>query len=265
MVNYFYQWYTPYQAQRPTIICLHGFTGTSNTFQSLIFSAEYNYLGIDLIGHGNSSVFVHPDEYQMEQVVNKLQSLVQQLGIPTYYLLGYSMGGRVALAWGLQDANVQGIILESASPGLTSQEERNKRIASDNKLARRLLTESLIEFVDFWQELPLFASQKQLPASTQATIRTERMSQQAYGLAMSLYMMGTGQQPSYWQYLETTTPMLLITGEWDQKFQQIAYNMRKKNPRIQIQEVSGAGHCVHIEQSGVFCQIVEDWLKENAK
>ncbi len=215
MVNYFYQWFTPYQAQRPTIICLHGFTGTLNTFQSLTFSADYNYLGIDLIGHGNSSVFVHPDEYRMEKVVDALQSLVQQLGIPTYYLLGYSMGGRVALAWGLQDTNVQGIILESASPGLASQEERNERIASDNRLARRLLTESLREFIDFWQELPLFASQKQLPASIQATIRTERMSQQAYGLAMSLYMMGTGQQPSYWQHLETVTPIFLITGKWD--------------------------------------------------
>lgn len=262
MVEYAYQWFTPYKKEHPTIVCLHGFTGTSNTFQTLKFSEAYNYLGIDLIGHGKTSVFVHPDHYQMTNVIRELQALLQHLAITSYYVLGYSMGGRVALAWGLTDENVKGIILENASPGLTTLPERTTRINKDNRLAQRLLTEPLGDFIDFWQALPLFDSQKQLSPKIQAKIRQERMSQQPYGLAMSLFMMGTGQQPSYWNQLETTIPLLYITGEWDHKFQEIARKMHIQQPAMHIHTVPNAGHCVHVEQPDMFLQLVENWLKE---
>ena len=51
------------------------------------------------------------------------------------------------------------------------------------------------------------------------------MSQQAFGLAMSLYYSGTGTQPSFWQNLaDIQCPFLVLTGEWDEKFFLIAKN-----------------------------------------
>ena len=263
--QYHYEWLTTYLPSQPTVVCLHGFTGTLNTFKSLAFSDKYNYLGIDLIGHGQSESYVHPENYRMEQVVEALRHLLVELAIPSYYLLGYSMGGRVALAWALNDERVQGVILENASPGLLTMEERVERQLKDERLAKRLLTEPLEAFVDFWQDLALFDTQKELSSAIQTKVRQERLSQQNYGLAMSLLMMGTGQQASYWEALEhTEQAMLYVTGTVDHKFQQIGQQMQDRYPNMQLVALDG-GHCVHLENPVAFVSTVEQWLEEQMR
>lgn len=99
--TYFAEWLTPYQPEQPTLVCLHGFTGTGATWQSLAWPATVNVLAVDLIGHGRSPVFVHPTRYRMAQVVVELQALLAAKQIPAYHLLGYSMGGAGGLGLGL--------------------------------------------------------------------------------------------------------------------------------------------------------------------
>ncbi|MBB1078805.1 2-succinyl-6-hydroxy-2,4-cyclohexadiene-1-carboxylate synthase [Limosilactobacillus sp. STM2_1] len=261
-VKYHYQWLNGFNSNRPTIVCLHGFTGTLKTFDGLFPNEKYNFLGIDLIGHGQTSVYVHPIYYRMENVVSKLQELMQLLQIKNYYLLGYSMGGRVALAWAVNDPHVQGLILESARPGIADKHDRQKRRQKDNDLAGKILVQPLEEFVNYWENIPLFASQKQLPLEIRQQIRRQRMGQQKYGLAMSLMMMGTGQQESYWKYLPQNIPVLLIVGELDFKFQKIAQEMKLMAPQMTI-SVLPSGHCVHIEVPSSFSSLVIKWLDNN--
>lgn len=74
--------------------------------------------------------------------------------------------------------------------------------------------------MDYWENLALFASQKVLSPEMKRRIRSERLSQNSHGLAMSLRGMGTGKQPSYWNCLANFTfPVLLITGALDEKFE----------------------------------------------
>lgn len=261
-LQYHYQWLTDYQPHRPTVICLHGFMGTGATFMGL-FSPEqpFNFLAVDLIGHGQTSVYVHPEYYWMTAVIAALQSLTRRLQIDDYYLLGYSMGGRVALAWAINDSRVRGLILESASPGIADPGLRDERSQHDDDLAKQLLTRPLVDFVDRWERLPLFASQKALPPVTRMRIREERLSQQNYGLAMSLMMMGTGRQPNYWPRLPQHVPTLLIVGRLDRKFQAIARQMKQTAPQITITTLNG-GHCVHLEQAAQFAATVCDWLAD---
>lgn len=58
-VNYLYQWYRPYLADLPTLVVLHGFTGTSDSFRP-VFAQEtsFNVLAIDLLGHGLSLIHI---------------------------------------------------------------------------------------------------------------------------------------------------------------------------------------------------------------
>ncbi|MBW9235280.1 alpha/beta fold hydrolase, partial [Leptospira santarosai] len=117
-------------------------------------------------------------------------------------LVGYSMGGRVALAYALTYPEyVRKLVLESASPGIDIEADRLARIAADNQLAMRLESEGLSSFIDFWQDIPLFQSQKKLDEIKLQSIREERMQQTAAGLGNSLKGMGTGRQPSYWSRL----------------------------------------------------------------
>lgn len=71
------------------------------------------------------------------------------------------MGARTALGFALHyPQKVQHLLLESGSPGLATAAERQARICQDHRLAEHLLEEPLVDFIDFWQELPLFQTQK---------------------------------------------------------------------------------------------------------
>ena len=56
-------------------------------------------------------------------------------------------------------------MLESASPGLSTEEEREIRRGNDRKLAKRILENGMEAFVDQWENIPLFESQKRLSAN----------------------------------------------------------------------------------------------------
>lgn len=260
-VKYVYSWQQEYDPSKETIVCLHGFTGTRRTFQ-LIQDPAYNFLSIDLLGHGESSVFVHPWRYQLSEIVKDLSRLIQELEISQCYVLGYSMGARIALAWAIeQPSKLLGVILEAGTPGIVDEQERKKRKESDQRLALSLWCEPLVDFVDFWQNLPLFSSQKKLPKEIQKKIRNERLSQNKFGLAMSLWFMGTGVQKNYWFELENLNlPVLYVVGEQDQKFLAIGNALCQKLPHSTLAVIPDSGHCVHLEQSQAFASKLFQWL-----
>lgn len=262
-VNYAYHWLQPYDDQRPTVVALHGFTGTSNSFVPMFDQQQsYNILAIDLIGHGQTDVYVHPMRYEIPLLVADLAELLAWLEIPRYLLYGYSMGARVALAWTTHfpDA-VVGLIMESGSPGLFTTAERSARVKQDRRLALKLMKEPLATFVEYWQALPLFASQYKLPAEVQERVRHGRLQQAPFGLAMSLAYGGTGTQPCYWDALVNIhCPILYIAGDKDVKFQAIGLRMKEQQPAITYRVVPAAGHCIHLEQPTALLQQINDWF-----
>ncbi|MTD40357.1 2-succinyl-6-hydroxy-2,4-cyclohexadiene-1-carboxylate synthase [Erwinia sp. CPCC 100877] len=266
-VNYYYRWLTPYEAERPTLVCLHGFTGTSQTFVPMFQKQlALNVLAIDLIGHGHTDVYVHPYRYQMSCLCDDLAYLTEALGIFSFALLGYSMGARTALSFACQyPEKVRQLILESGSPGLKTAFERTKRRISDERLAAFIMKHSVEEFVEKWQQLPLFDTQKNLSLADQAAVYQERVSQRQFGLACSLWFMGTGAQASCWEQLsELNMPILAIVGALDSKFQQIARNMQEKQAHLLIESIAQAGHCIHLEQPKAFEQKVLTFLERGS-
>lgn len=267
-INYYYEWFSSYQADRPTLVCLHGFTGTSQTFASVFQDDNtLNILGIDLIGHGKTDYAVHPYRYQLDCLCQDIVLLTENLGLKQFYLLGYSMGARAALGIAhLFPIKVKQLVLESGSPGLNDVSERLIRQRSDERLARYLLSHSIKEFVKKWESLPLFASQRSLPIPIQERVRQERLSQSRFGLACSLWYMGTGVQSSFWDKLTNIKiPVQLIVGEFDYKFIQIAHEMKNKQPSFSVEIIAEAGHCVHLEKPEEFAQASLNFLKGGSR
>src|SRR5699024_12591491 len=64
--------------------------------------------------------------------------------------------------------------------------ERQRRKEADKALAEKILTEGVEAFVDYWEDLPLFGTQKNLPETVQSKIREERLYQTKWGLSMAL-------------------------------------------------------------------------------
>lgn len=253
----------------PPLVCLHGFTGSSKTFESLFDNRQLDFqvIAIDLIGHGQTSVVVDKMYYTFENMCDEVILELKKIGVVYFSLFGYSMGARLALGIASKyPDHISHLILESGSPGLKTTQEQESRRASDEKLALKIEEEGVASFVDFWGNIALFDSQKSLPKKSQEKIRQERLSQQVFGLANSLRFMGTGSQPSFWPKLKEMTleSITLIVGELDSKFITIALEMKRENSKFQFITIKEAGHCVHLEKPDEVYQVINSIMKGGA-
>lgn len=250
---------------RPLVL-LHGFTGSADTWQPFVerFRANHQVISIDLLGHGQSDSPSDPMRYRVERQIDDLTAVLEELKIDDYDLLGYSMGGRLALHLALAHGErVTGLILESASPGIEPAEERASRIQQDESLATMLEREGIDAFVKYWERLPLFASQMSLPAETRQRLRRQRLSSSKIGLAGSLRGFGAGVSEPLWDRLHELPPTLLIAGELDEKYANLARRMGNLIPDSTIAIVPGAGHTVHLEKPDEFADLVTGSLRSN--
>lgn len=246
------------------LLLLHGFTGSSESWRRFLpaWSQRYRTIAVDLLGHGKTEAPTDPARYRMEQAAADLTALLDALEIDSAHVLGYSMGGRLALSLAMSaPQRVRSLILESSSPGLRTQEERAARIRQDEALAQRIEREGLAPFVAYWENLPLFASVRRLPEDVQLALRRQRLANSPAGLAASLRGMGTGAQPSWWEYLhQLPMPVLLIAGEEDEKFVYIARKMHALIPHSRFELAEHAGHIVHVEVPDIFDTMVIKFL-----
>lgn len=252
----------------PATLLLHGFTGSADVWASFTedFPTPGQRVAVDLLGHGRTDAPASPVRYSMSETIADLAALMTELGHETFDLIGYSMGGRIALAFALtHPERVQRLLLESASPGLRTEAERAMRRQSDAALADLILQQGMPAFVDRWEQTPLFASQARLAPEVLERQRVVRLSHQPIGLANSLLGIGTGSQPSYWDELHTLQlPVLLVTGELDEKYTAIAEAMLTILPNARHADVPGAGHTVHLEEPDLYRGILVGFLSGRA-
>jgi 2-succinyl-6-hydroxy-2,4-cyclohexadiene-1-carboxylate synthase len=250
----------------PVLLLMHGFTGSSRSWAGLMAALQETCttLAVDALGHGASDAPDDPARYAMAHVVADTLALLDQLAIDRCALLGYSMGGRMALQLAVAaPQRVRGLILESASPGLRTPAERLARREADAGLARLLDEQGLPAFVARWERLPLWQSQGSLPPDVLAEQRSQRLSNNPWGLAASLRGVGTGAQPSLYDQLATLhMPTLLIAGALDTKYVASAREMHTALTRAGLAIVPDVGHNVHLEAPCTFEHLVRNFMEE---
>ncbi|MEM8723348.1 MAG: 2-succinyl-6-hydroxy-2,4-cyclohexadiene-1-carboxylate synthase [Cyanobacteria bacterium P01_G01_bin.39] len=242
--------------RQPIILILHGFMGSCDDFSAVIAGLEgYCCLVVDLPGHGQTEV-KHDANYQMSNLAQALITLLVTLGIERCWLWGYSLGGRIALYLTIYFPQYfQGVILESASPGLKTQPERDRRIKQDLQLAKQLESGGLSQFIHQWYQNPLFASFVQHPHYQQAL--TNRLNNNSFKLAKSLRWLGLGMQPSLWSFLyNIEIPVVLIVGALDIKFITINQKIYSLCPQATLNIVKNSGHNVHFEQPSTMIKLL---------
>ncbi|MDG6994997.1 MAG: 2-succinyl-6-hydroxy-2,4-cyclohexadiene-1-carboxylate synthase [Nitrososphaerota archaeon] len=250
------------EKEDPTVVLLHGFTGSHQTWERLCkrLSERYFLVVPDLPGHGRSST---APAMSVDQVSDSILESLEDLGISKAGLLGYSMGGRIALNFVTRHQNrVSCLILESVSPGIVEQTDREERRMKDESLAKDIEQFDITWFVDKWENLEIFATQKNLDQDTRLKIRNERLSNTSAGLARSLLNAGTGAMQPMWSDLgKLEIPVLLIVGEKDEKFVSIACEMKAQIARAGCQlKILNGGHAPHLEDYQMFESTVEQFL-----
>jgi len=250
------------------VLLLHGFTGSSQEWGDRIIDGLSSVVGppilLDLPGHGRHSGDVAPWRFTLEAVEAEVTALSRDEPLD---LVGYSMGGRLALAYAVRHPRrVRRLVLESASPGLATEEDRRARRDEDGELATSIERDGVEAFVERWEGLPLFESQRALSGEERSAIRARRLRNHPGSLAASLRGLGTGALPSYWGSLASLRiPVLVLVGGLDRKFVQIGARMAALLPDARLIEVPGAGHAVHLERPDAWLGAVTGFLSRGAR
>ncbi len=248
---------------KPLIMFLHGFMGNTNEFDEAIklLDDNFSYLILDLPGHGKTQVIGGDAYYTMANTAHALINLLDELKIDKCFLVGYSMGGRLALYLTLHfPERFLKVVLESASPGLITATERLERVKRDaqiaKKLRRSLATSDFYNFLLNWYSQPIFGSIKNHPQFDR--MLESRLQNYPIELAKSLQFMGTGSQPTLWEKLpENTIPLLLIAGAYDQKFIDINTEMAQICSVAELKIIHNSGHNTHFENTWEFVQNIK--------
>ena len=210
----------------------------------------------DLPGHG-SAAGVSSSATTMNGTSDVLVKLLDARKIQNTAVVGYSMGGRLALHFALRNRErVDRLVLISASPGLRTEAERLERQKLDHQRATEI-ERDLPGFLDRWYSMPLFRS---LSDETRLRLVQKRAENNPVGLARSLEGMGLGAQPSHWEHLQDIrVPAWAIVGANDPKFVAIANEMAAASS-IKAVILQDASHAIPSERLQALAELLRELL-----
>jgi 2-succinyl-6-hydroxy-2,4-cyclohexadiene-1-carboxylate synthase len=193
----------------------------------------------------------------MEACAADLEMLWDHLGIVRTHLVGYSMGGRLALhVAATRPERILSLLTIGAHGGL-EEEAREGRRRGDEALAQRIEKDGLEAFVNYWSSLPLFAGLERRGPSFTAQVRAERMNNHVAGLAESLRGMGAGAMRPVWDELaQVTCQCTFVAGQLDHGYVASARRLAGSVPKGRVVVVQRAGHTVHQERPDAFARLL---------
>ena len=249
----------------PAILFLHGFLGLGEDWFEMAQDLSRDHFCVlpDLPGHGQSRELSGDQSSDMAATSEAIANLLDDLKIDRVTLLGYSMGGRIALCTALSHAHrVRALVLESASPGIEDDKERIDRAALDDLRAEQIERKGVAAFVEQWYNAPLFDSLHQQPEKL-ASLKQSRLVHDPHALAAALRRFSVGRQPSLWkEIIRLDIPTLVIAGALDKKYCDIANKMAGLLPRCRQITIGGAGHNAHFEQPQEFLARLREFLHD---
>lgn len=167
-------------------------------------------------------------------------------------LVGYSMGGRLALHALLEGGPWDAAVIISANPGIRDSQEASERRASDTVWATQALTRSWDEFLSEWNSQPV------LGGAMRDEREDKKLIQRRREIARSFVDWSVGNQQPLWDRLPgIKIPVLWVAGENDAKFSSIASEAAQVSAHFEVAIAPDCGHRVPWEN--------EAWLAERIR
>ncbi|EGQ7981286.1 2-succinyl-6-hydroxy-2,4-cyclohexadiene-1-carboxylate synthase [Vibrio vulnificus] len=240
----------------PVLVFLHGLLGSAEDWRATQCSLkEYPTLTIDLAGHGQSVGIATSSAAESAQQVATVTE--QQLAQRPCILIGYSMGGRIAMQGLVEHAfaalNLRGALIEGGNFGLVSEHEKQQRWISDSHWAKRFREEPIEQVLADWYQQGVFSS---LNHAQKQTLIAKRSANLGASVAEMLLATSLAKQPNLLPQLQrSSVPLHYVCGEKDTKFQELA-----RQSGLSCSIVDNAGHNVHQEQPSAFADIVRAFI-----
>ena len=173
---------------------------------------------------------------------------------PEAVLLGYSMGGRLALhALLAAPERWKGAIIVSAHPGLEEPEQRHRRLQRDRDWANQARTADWRTFLETWNAQAVFDQAPPSAAQWQLEPRRE-------AIARAFESWSLGHQSHLQERLQACrVPLLWVTGERDPRFTRLAADLVPLLPNAEHVVLSRCGHRIPFEAPGVLAEAIRDF------
>jgi 2-succinyl-6-hydroxy-2,4-cyclohexadiene-1-carboxylate synthase len=180
---------------------------------------------------------------------------------PGAVLVGYSMGGRIALQFALAEPDrLTALVTVGAAAGIDDPAARRARAEADDRLAAWIEEQPIEAVVERWESQPVFAGQ---PPELVEAQRAGRLSHDPARLAALLRTAGQGATQPFWDRLPSlTAPLLALAGERDEPYAAAAQRLAELAPRGRAELIPGAGHAAHLEQPLRVADLVLEQLRE---
>lgn len=255
--------------ESPTILAFHGFGGSGQDFEPV--AKALDHLGLNWIAPRLSAFtprHAHfPDEepYLLrEEFLRSIHQIIKECGVKKLIVMGYSIGGRIALQYTLcHQESVRGLILIGATPGIRDASLMLERRELEEEWIDRIDSEGVVAFQNYWQTLPVVASQVRIPEEIKEAIRNRRRAALPRELIFSLKLFGQGVFPALWDNIsELEIPALLVAGADDEKYLELAQEMQKEMKHGTVEAISSAGHMAHLENTPAFANCCEKFINK---
>ncbi|MBC2887870.1 alpha/beta fold hydrolase [Gordonibacter massiliensis (ex Traore et al. 2017)] len=260
-------------AEVAPVVLLHGFAQSADSWDDVakLLRRRRPVVALDLVGHGGSDRPQDARLFRLDRAADALVAFLEHVAgeraVPSVPVAGYSMGGRVALAAAIEDPRLfAALVLESTGLGPASSEERAAARTRDVANAARLREQGVEAFMDAWERLPLFATQRELPPDVRERLRAGRLANDAEALARSFEEAGQHAMPGRDAVLDclrslrdAEVPVLYLAGALDEKYCALAEHLRESNV-CATRIVEGAGHNVHLEAPEAYVRVLEDFF-----
>ncbi len=243
--------------ENPPILFLHGFMGNGNDWNETVsyLSEKYYCITLDLPGHGNSNNLERLNTvWDFDSLCNRLSGLLNHLKIQKVSLVGYSMGGRIALYFAHKYPQLlTHLILESASPGIKTNDKKEIRLKEDKALSQKLKNEPLEEILEKWYSLPLFSGIKNHPKYK--ALFLNRLKNDPTLLAKAVESFSPGRQVYLMNKMKNLKMSVnLICGENDIKYTDVMKKIKRDNLHFNLKIFRDCGHNVHFEKPDLFAE-----------
>ena len=255
-----YKYYT--SKEIPTLF-LHGFLGSSKSWNEIVKILKKHSITLDITGH-NRSLFDQKDtNYSIENWCTELKNQLDKESIQSINLCGYSMGGRLAIGFAQKYPSlIKNLILESTTPGIIGKEDKKIRYNTDLMLCDKIVSDYK-KFILDWEQLSLFKHQFKKNKNGFINQRKIRLAHDPLQISKSLKVFSQGKLPDYYSSIpEFSFPIHIITGRFDKKYTSIGKRMDNlcKNSTHHLLD---SGHNVHLEEPILYTQIMKKILNSS--
>jgi 2-succinyl-6-hydroxy-2,4-cyclohexadiene-1-carboxylate synthase len=234
----------------PSLTFVHGFTQTRASWHTVVslLKDHFRCVTLDAPHHGEAQ--------SVDVDFDTASDLIAETASGSI-LVGYSMGGRMALSAAIRhSAPLRGLILVSTTAGIADDAERLERTRSDETLAQRIESIGTAAFLEEWTAQPMFTE-----TSVDAEDLKARLTNSPASLARSLRSCGTGAQSSLWDQLPSLQlPTLVITGARDVKYGELGRRLQESISDSELVVIDNAGHAVHLDQPSQVADVIADFV-----